>query len=149
MYEEYFEKRSLEVSINFAAQTTLNNQNTPSSSSIIVKGIEAPLLVSSSKEQNFLISNDEAHKLIQEEDSIYLDENTLLSPYHTPMFEEGESSSTAKDPSNTQVTTPIQPPTHSWTKAHPLDQVIGDPSRPVMTRSRLITDSEVYMYALT
>ncbi|GJT49940.1 retrovirus-related pol polyprotein from transposon TNT 1-94 [Tanacetum coccineum] len=32
---------------------------------------------------------------------------------------------------------------------HPLDQVIGDPSKPVMTRQRLHTDSEVCMYALT
>ncbi|GJX63333.1 hypothetical protein Tco_0296233 [Tanacetum coccineum] len=31
----------------------------------------------------------------------------------------------------------------------PLDQVIGDPSKPVMTRQRLHTDSEVCMYALT
>ncbi|GKC79097.1 retrovirus-related pol polyprotein from transposon TNT 1-94 [Tanacetum coccineum] len=31
---------------------------------------------------------------------------------------------------------------------HPLDQVIGDPSKPVMTRQRLHKDSEVYMYAL-
>ncbi|GKB25992.1 retrovirus-related pol polyprotein from transposon TNT 1-94 [Tanacetum coccineum] len=32
MFEEYFEKRSLEVSINSATQTTLTNQDTPSSS---------------------------------------------------------------------------------------------------------------------
>ncbi|GJV57556.1 retrovirus-related pol polyprotein from transposon TNT 1-94 [Tanacetum coccineum] len=32
----------------------------------------------------------------------YLDGNTLLSPSHTPMFEEAESSSTAEAPSNTQ-----------------------------------------------
>ncbi|GJT79479.1 hypothetical protein Tco_1053821 [Tanacetum coccineum] len=28
-------------------------------------------------------------------------------------------------------------------------QVIGDPSKPVMTRNRLLTDAEVCMYALT
>ncbi|GJX83673.1 retrovirus-related pol polyprotein from transposon TNT 1-94 [Tanacetum coccineum] len=36
-----------------------------------------------------------------------------------------------------------------WTKNHPLEQVIGDPSKPVMTRKRLQTDAEVCMYALT
>ncbi|GJZ14432.1 retrovirus-related pol polyprotein from transposon TNT 1-94 [Tanacetum coccineum] len=36
----------------------------------------------------------------------------------------------------------VQPSTHIWTKDHPLDQVIGDPSKPVMTRQRLHTDSE-------
>ncbi|GKD51927.1 retrovirus-related pol polyprotein from transposon TNT 1-94 [Tanacetum coccineum] len=35
------------------------------------------------------------------------------------------------------------------TKNHPLEQVIGDPSKPVMTRKRLQTDAEVCMYALT
>ncbi|GJW22326.1 hypothetical protein Tco_0032948 [Tanacetum coccineum] len=95
------------------------------------------------------ISNDEANELIQEEDSAYLDGNTLFSPYHTPMFEEAESSSIAEYSSNLKVTIPIQPTTHIWTKAHPLDQVIANPSRPVMTRSRLITDSNVCLYTLT
>ncbi|GJS70594.1 retrovirus-related pol polyprotein from transposon TNT 1-94 [Tanacetum coccineum] len=108
-----------------------------------------PPLVSSSEEQISPISNNKVVELIQEEDSADLDGNTLLSPYHTPMFEEVESSSTAEDPSNLQVTTPVQPSTHVWTKAHPLEQVISDPFRPVMTRSRLIIDSEVCMYALT
>ncbi|GJT25647.1 hypothetical protein Tco_0895584 [Tanacetum coccineum] len=36
-----------------------------------------------------------------------------------------------------------------WTKNHPLEQVIGDPSKPIMTRKRLQTDAEVCMYALT
>ncbi|GJT97984.1 ribonuclease H-like domain-containing protein [Tanacetum coccineum] len=43
----------------------------------------------------------------------------------------------------------VQPSTHIWTKAHPLEQVIGDPSKPVMTRSRLQKYAEVCMYALT
>ncbi|GJU82372.1 retrovirus-related pol polyprotein from transposon TNT 1-94 [Tanacetum coccineum] len=149
MYKEYFEKRPSEVSINSAAQTTLYNQDTPSSSSIIVEDNKAPLLVSSCEEQISLISNDEVDELIQEEDSVDLDGNMLFSPYHTLMFKEAELSSTADDPSNFQVTTPVQPSTYVWTKAHPLDQVISDPSRPVMIRGRLITYSEVYMYALT
>ncbi|GJZ97119.1 gag-pol polyprotein, partial [Tanacetum coccineum] len=36
-----------------------------------------------------------------------------------------------------------------WTKNHPIEQVIGDPTKPVMTRNRLQTDVEVCMYALT
>ncbi|GKC40797.1 hypothetical protein Tco_1053181 [Tanacetum coccineum] len=120
MYEEYFEKISPKVSINSAAQTTLNNQDTPSSS------------------VNHL-----------QEDSADLDGNTLITPYNSPMFEEAESSSTAEDPSNMHEFSQVQPSTHTWTKAHPLEQVIGDPSKPVMTRSRLNTDAEVCMYALT
>ncbi|GKA22571.1 retrovirus-related pol polyprotein from transposon TNT 1-94 [Tanacetum coccineum] len=43
----------------------------------------------------------------------------------------------------------VQPSTHTWTKAHPLEQVIGDLSKPVMTQNRLQTDFELCMYALT
>ncbi|GJW46333.1 integrase, catalytic region, zinc finger, CCHC-type containing protein [Tanacetum coccineum] len=37
MYKEYFEKRSFEMSINFAAQQVHNHEDSPSTSSIIVK----------------------------------------------------------------------------------------------------------------
>ncbi|GKD26911.1 retrovirus-related pol polyprotein from transposon TNT 1-94, partial [Tanacetum coccineum] len=39
--------------------------------------------------------------------------------------------------------------TNLWTKNHPLKQVIGDPSKPVITRHRLHTNAEMRMYALT
>nr|GEX02805.1 hypothetical protein [Tanacetum cinerariifolium] len=35
------------------------------------------------------------------------------------------------------------------TKDHPLEQVIGEPSRPVLTRNQLRTDGDMCMYALT
>nr|GEW27701.1 hypothetical protein [Tanacetum cinerariifolium] len=35
------------------------------------------------------------------------------------------------------------------TKDHPLEQVIGEPSRPVLTRNQLQSDGDMYMYALT
>nr|GEU46627.1 hypothetical protein [Tanacetum cinerariifolium] len=36
-----------------------------------------------------------------------------------------------------------------WTKKHPIKQVTGDPSKPVMIRNQLQIDAEVCMYALT
>ncbi|GKD05193.1 hypothetical protein Tco_1180167 [Tanacetum coccineum] len=41
MYEEYFEKRSSDVSINSAAQQVHNHEDSPSTSSIIVEEHEA------------------------------------------------------------------------------------------------------------
>ncbi|GJY22094.1 retrovirus-related pol polyprotein from transposon TNT 1-94, partial [Tanacetum coccineum] len=76
-----------------------------------------------------------------QEDSAELDGNTLLTPYDAPDFSKAESSTTL-DPSNMHEFHQVQPLTHIWTKAHPLDQVIGDPSKPVMTRQRLQTDLE-------
>ncbi|GJZ67495.1 retrovirus-related pol polyprotein from transposon TNT 1-94 [Tanacetum coccineum] len=49
LYEEYYKTKTPEVSNNSAANT-LNNENTPSSSSIIIEDNEAPQLVSSLKE---------------------------------------------------------------------------------------------------
>nr|GEW46386.1 retrovirus-related Pol polyprotein from transposon TNT 1-94 [Tanacetum cinerariifolium] len=36
-----------------------------------------------------------------------------------------------------------------WTKDHPLEQVIGEPSQPILTRNQLRSDGDMYMYALT
>nr|GEZ42675.1 retrovirus-related Pol polyprotein from transposon TNT 1-94 [Tanacetum cinerariifolium] len=38
---------------------------------------------------------------------------------------------------------------YRWTKDHPLEQVRGNPSRPVQTRQQLATDPEMCMYVLT
>ncbi|GJW10161.1 retrovirus-related pol polyprotein from transposon TNT 1-94, partial [Tanacetum coccineum] len=67
----------------------------------------------------------------------------------TPEFEVAESSSTYQDPSNMHQFHQQHRSTDRWTKNHPLEQVIGDPSKPVMTRKRLQTDAGVCMYALT
>nr|GFA17139.1 copia protein [Tanacetum cinerariifolium] len=36
-----------------------------------------------------------------------------------------------------------------WNKDHPLEQVTGEPSQPVLTRNQLRCDGDMYMYALT
>nr|GEY55777.1 retrovirus-related Pol polyprotein from transposon TNT 1-94 [Tanacetum cinerariifolium] len=41
------------------------------------------------------------------------------------------------------------PSTESVTKDHPLEQVIGEPSRPILTRNQLKTDGDMCIYALT
>ncbi|GJT02912.1 retrovirus-related pol polyprotein from transposon TNT 1-94 [Tanacetum coccineum] len=56
MYKKYFNKKPYEVSINSAAQTTLHNHDTPSSSLIIVEDNEAPPLNKSDAE-NIVIRN--------------------------------------------------------------------------------------------
>ncbi|GJT90983.1 retrovirus-related pol polyprotein from transposon TNT 1-94 [Tanacetum coccineum] len=78
-----------------------------------------------------------------QEDSAHSDGNSQFVSYNPPSREEIESSTTALESSNVQNFHQVQPSTHIWTKDHPLDQVIGDPSKPVMTRQRLHTDSKV------
>ncbi|GJY89358.1 integrase, catalytic region, zinc finger, CCHC-type containing protein [Tanacetum coccineum] len=123
-------------------------EDSPSTSSIIVDTHEAPPVVTTSDKQTSPISLQESDEFNQE-DSADFDGNTQFVPYDSLNHEEIESSTTNLKPSNVQNFHQVQPSTHIWTKDHPLDQVIGDPSKPVMTRQRLHTDSEVCMYALT
>ncbi|GJW58255.1 retrovirus-related pol polyprotein from transposon TNT 1-94 [Tanacetum coccineum] len=141
MFEEYFEKRSFDTPINSAAQSTQFHEDSPSTSSIIVENHEAPPIETTSDEQTSPISLTDADEFNQE-DSADFNGNLDFVPYNTPSHEEIESSTAALEPSNVQNFHQVQPSTHIWTKDHPLDQVIGDPSKPVMTRQKLQTDSE-------
>ncbi|GKB32943.1 hypothetical protein Tco_0872344, partial [Tanacetum coccineum] len=94
--------------------TTLNNEDTHSSSTIIVDDNEASPLVSTSEEQTSPISNDVADESIQE-DSAELDGNTFVTPFCPLKTEETESSSTNQDPSNMHEFNQLHPSTHTWT----------------------------------
>nr|GEW44519.1 hypothetical protein [Tanacetum cinerariifolium] len=102
-----------------SAANTLDSENTSLSSSIVVEKDEAPQIV------------------------------VFYYPPQTPMFEEAESSSTFQDPSNIHELNQKHRSSDKWTKNHPIEQVIGDPSKPVMKRNQLQTDAEVCMCALT
>ncbi|GJX54602.1 integrase, catalytic region, zinc finger, CCHC-type containing protein [Tanacetum coccineum] len=141
MFEDYFEQKSSDTTINSAAQPTHDQEDSPSTSSIIVDTHEAPPVVTTSDEQTSPISLQESDEFNQE-DSANFDGNTQFVPYDSLNHEEIESSTTNLKPSNVQNFHQVQPSTHIWTKYHPLYQVIGDPSKPVMTRQRLHTDSE-------
>ncbi|GJT39847.1 integrase, catalytic region, zinc finger, CCHC-type containing protein [Tanacetum coccineum] len=90
-----------------------------------------------------LISNDVANESILE-DSANLEANKLITPFCPPKTEEGESSSINQDPLDMHEFNQVHPSTHTWMKAHLLEQVIGNPLKPVMTRSRLNTHAEVF-----
>nr|GEW30981.1 integrase, catalytic region, zinc finger, CCHC-type, peptidase aspartic, catalytic [Tanacetum cinerariifolium] len=72
----------------------------------------------------------------------------FVNPFATPSTEFAVSSTQYVDPSN--MHTFYQPYLHDyqWTKDHPLEQVIGEPSRPVLIRSQLKTDGNMCIYAL-
>ncbi|GJR25281.1 retrovirus-related pol polyprotein from transposon TNT 1-94 [Tanacetum coccineum] len=148
IYEEYFKKKFSYTPINSAEQPTQIHEDSPSTSSIIVDEHEAPPIVTTSDEQISPISLTEADEFNQE-DFADFDGNSQFVSYNPPSQEEIKSSTMALEPSNVQNFHQVQPSTHIWTKDHPLDQVIDDPSKPVMTRQRLHTDVEVCMYALT
>ncbi|GJZ49207.1 retrovirus-related pol polyprotein from transposon TNT 1-94 [Tanacetum coccineum] len=81
LYKEYYATSTLEVSDNSAANT-LDNEDTYSSSSIIVEEYEAPQIISSSAEPvatepNTPVSNENVDEFVQE-DVAELDGNELI-----------------------------------------------------------------------
>nr|GEX10298.1 retrovirus-related Pol polyprotein from transposon TNT 1-94 [Tanacetum cinerariifolium] len=94
------------------------------------------------------VSNDNVDEIVQEY-VVELDENTFYNPFHTPVLEDAESSSTFQDPSNMHEFHQQHHSTDLWTKNHPIEQVVGDLSKPVVTRRKLYTDAEMCMFALT
>nr|GEY91896.1 retrovirus-related Pol polyprotein from transposon TNT 1-94 [Tanacetum cinerariifolium] len=78
------------------------------------------------------------------------DANTFVNPFATPSTSVVESSSSQYvDPSNMHKFYQPYPQEFQWTKDHPFEQVIGEPSRPVLTRNQLRFDGDMCMYALT
>ncbi|GJU26334.1 retrovirus-related pol polyprotein from transposon TNT 1-94 [Tanacetum coccineum] len=70
------------------------------------------------------------------------DENTFVNPFATP-------STSAADPLNKHTFYQPYPHEYQWTKDHPLEQVIGEPSRLILIRNQLQSDGDMCMYALT
>ncbi|GJZ47444.1 hypothetical protein Tco_0601276 [Tanacetum coccineum] len=61
------------------------------------------------------------------------DENTFVNPFANPSTSVIESSSSQYvDPSNMHTFYQPYPQEYQWTKDHPLEQVIGEPSRLVL-----------------
>nr|GEW58405.1 hypothetical protein [Tanacetum cinerariifolium] len=81
--------------------------------------------------------------------NVVFEGDLFVNPFATPSTESVVSSTQYVDPSN--MHTFYQPYVHDyqWTKDHPLEQVIGEPSRPVLTRNQLKTDGDMCIYALT
>nr|GFC65496.1 hypothetical protein [Tanacetum cinerariifolium] len=72
----------------------------------------------------------------------------FVNPFGTPSTESVVSSTQYVDPSNMHTFYQPYPHDYQWTRDHPLEQVIGEPSRPVLTRSQLKTDGDMCIYAL-
>ncbi|GJV81482.1 retrovirus-related pol polyprotein from transposon TNT 1-94 [Tanacetum coccineum] len=111
MFEDYFEQKSSDTTINSAAQLTHDQEDSPSTSSIIVDTHEAPPVVTTSDEQTSPISLQESDEFNQE-DSADFDGNTQFVPYDSLNHEEIESSTTNLEPSNVQNFHQVQPSTH-------------------------------------
>nr|GEV77599.1 retrovirus-related Pol polyprotein from transposon TNT 1-94 [Tanacetum cinerariifolium] len=85
----------------------------------------------------------------QAEEGEQLQDDEFTNPFCPPAQEEAESSSHNNGNSNAPTFNQPHVFEYRWTKDHPLEQVRGNPSRPVQTRRQLVTDPEMCMFALT
>nr|GEW70022.1 putative ribonuclease H-like domain-containing protein [Tanacetum cinerariifolium] len=82
-----------------------------------------------------------------ENDQVADDE--FINIFSTSVQDQGETSSRHVDSSNMHTFYQRYPSEHRWTKDHPLEQVIRNPSQSVRTRRQLESDAEMCMFALT
>ncbi|GJV67367.1 retrovirus-related pol polyprotein from transposon TNT 1-94 [Tanacetum coccineum] len=68
------------------------------------------------------------------------DDDEFINIFSTPVQEQGETSSRHVDSSNMHTFYQHHPSAQRWTKDHPLEQVIGNPSQSVRTRRQLETE---------
>nr|GFD06328.1 hypothetical protein [Tanacetum cinerariifolium]GFD24141.1 hypothetical protein [Tanacetum cinerariifolium] len=80
-----------------------------------------------------------------------VDGNTFVNPFSNPSTSAATASSSQQnvDPSNMYTFYQPYPHEFQWTKDRPLEQVIGEPSRPVLTKNQLRSDGDMCMYALS
>nr|GFA97927.1 uncharacterized mitochondrial protein AtMg00810-like [Tanacetum cinerariifolium] len=103
---------------------------------------------SSSHATNVLITSQDVDEL---NPNAMVDGNTFVNPFANPSTSAATTSLSQQnvDPSNIHTFYQPYPHEFQWTKDHPLEQVIGEPSRPVLTRNQLRSDGDMCMYALT
>nr|GEW46989.1 retrovirus-related Pol polyprotein from transposon TNT 1-94 [Tanacetum cinerariifolium] len=117
--------------------TPLNNLTTPASTCQIP--FIAPTVISS--------ENINQAETYADNDQVADDE--FINIFSTLVQDQGETSLHHVDSSNMHTFYQRYPSEHRWTKDHPLEQVIGNPSQSVRTRRQLESDAEMCMFALT
>ncbi|GKA72615.1 hypothetical protein Tco_0778831, partial [Tanacetum coccineum] len=73
----------------------------------------------------------------------------FINIFSTPVHEQGETSSRYVDSSNMHTFYQRHPSEHRWTRDHPLEQVIENPSQSIRIGCQLETNGEMCMFALT
>ncbi|GJU48137.1 hypothetical protein Tco_1217692 [Tanacetum coccineum] len=123
MFDELLNGTNTVVVIVFHAYIPLLNiQTTPETAN--QAPTQAPTVTST---QN--INQAETQK-----ENAQVEEDEFINIFSTPVQERGETSSHYVDSSNMHTFYQRHPSEHRWTKDHPLEQVIGNPSQSIRIR---------------
>nr|GEZ22622.1 hypothetical protein [Tanacetum cinerariifolium] len=114
---------------SMASTTIVDTAPTPTNSSSLAKNI--PITSQDVDELNL---------------NAMVDGNTFVNPFANSSTSAAASSSSQNvDPLNMHTFYQPYPHEFQWTKDHPLEQVIREPSRPVLTRNQLRSDGDMCM----
>ncbi|GKE27569.1 retrovirus-related pol polyprotein from transposon TNT 1-94, partial [Tanacetum coccineum] len=103
---------------------------------LLFEGYFTPIHVHAEKNNSDQAANASLHK------------DEFINPFCTPIQDIAESFS--RNFNNTNMNS-FQPQSHDyrWTKNHPIEQALGNPTNLVQTRRQLATDPKMCMFALT
>nr|GFC29931.1 Gag-Pol polyprotein [Tanacetum cinerariifolium] len=94
-------------------------------------------------------SNENMNQAEMVEEYAHVENDEFINIFYTMVQDQGEMSSRHIDSSNMHTFYQHHPFEHRWTKDHPLEQVIGNPSQSVRTRRQLESDGEMCIFTLT
>nr|GEY09462.1 hypothetical protein [Tanacetum cinerariifolium] len=146
MYDDYIggQPSATARTVSPAQETQVRQMSTASTT---IADTAPTLINSSSHATNIPITS---HDIDELNSNAMVDGRTFVNPFANSSTSAAESSSLQNvDPSNMHTFYHPYPHEFQWTKDHPLEQVIEEPSRPVLTRNQLRSDGDMCMYALT
>ncbi|GJS72573.1 retrovirus-related pol polyprotein from transposon TNT 1-94 [Tanacetum coccineum] len=162
MFDELLNGTTLVVSKSFAvhAADALNKHQqqhtTPSTSTTVAADTPplniqtTPVTTSQAPTQVPIVTATE--NIIQVEtnnENAQVDDDEFVDVFSTPVQDRGETSCHHVDSSNMHTFYQHNPSAQRWTKDHPLEQVIGNPSQSIRTRRQLEIYGKICMFALT
>nr|GEW18768.1 hypothetical protein [Tanacetum cinerariifolium] len=130
------------MSIQDSALAPTNSLNTP----VFSHNVDAPSQQHDQQQKNLTPSPTAS---VDNVPNAVFEGDLFSNSFATPSSESVVSFTQYVDPSNMHTFYQPYPHDYQWTKDHPLEQVIGEPSRPVLTRNQLKTDDDMCIYALT
>ncbi|GKE19859.1 retrovirus-related pol polyprotein from transposon TNT 1-94 [Tanacetum coccineum] len=139
LYDEFFTAGTSSVNKSSSPTDNSKQQDTPPTTNIQSSTEPTTPTTNVNAEENN--DNQAADTQFQQDE--------FINPFCTPVREIAESSSRNIDNSNMHTFYQPHDSEYRWTKDHPLEQVCGNPSKPVQTRRQLATDPEMCMFALT
>nr|GEW30623.1 hypothetical protein [Tanacetum cinerariifolium] len=146
MYDDYIGGQPSATAITFPPAPEPQVRQ-PSTASTTISDTAPIPTNSSSHVTNVPISSQDVDEL---NPNAMVEGNTFVNPFANSSTSAAASSSHQNvDPSNMHTFYQPYPHEFQWTKDHPLEQVIGESSRPVLTRNQLRSNGDMYMYALT